>query len=93
MPDTLVTVLQNSDMLLIDDLHAFDFTFDPAAGLKAAAMDGRDLKRWEFNAEQVNAATMNNESGCWEVSDEKGVHQLVCVQAFTASDEDEPEQE
>jgi hypothetical protein len=93
MPDTLVTVLQNSDMLLIDDLHAFDFTFDPATGLKAAAMDGRDLKRWEFNPEQVNAATMNNESGCWEVSDEKGVHQLVCVQAFTASDEDEPEQE
>jgi len=93
MSDTLATALQTSDMLLIDDLHAFEFTFELAAGLSAEAMDGRSLKRWQFSAEQVKAATMNNESGSWEVSDEKGVHQLVCVQAFTASDEDEPEQE
>lgn len=93
MTDTLATALRTSQMLIIDDLHAFDFSFDAAAGLKVECMDGRDLKRWQFSAEQVHAATMNNEAACWEVSDEKGVHRLVCVQAFTPSEEDEPEQE
>jgi hypothetical protein len=34
-------------MLLIDGLHAFDFTADET-GLTVECMDGRQLRRWSF---------------------------------------------
>ena len=34
-------------MLLIDGLHAFDFTCDET-GLTIECMDGRQLRRWSF---------------------------------------------
>jgi len=40
MTDNLPAVLKTSDMLEIDGLHAFDFTFDEQA-LLITAMDGR----------------------------------------------------
>lgn len=92
MTDTLATALQSSNMLIIDNLHAFDFTFD-ANGLRIECMDGRDLKRWSFSPEQVSAATMNINSQEWLIRDEKGEHQLVCVQAFGGLDEEHAEQE
>ena len=52
---TLSHALQASDMLLIDGLHAFDFTFDET-GLQVECMDGRALKRWQFSIEQIITA-------------------------------------
>jgi hypothetical protein len=92
MTDSLTTALQTTDMLLIDNLHAFDFKLD-ASGLRIECMDGRDLKRWTFTPEQIAAASMNIDLQAWSISDEKGTHQLVCVQAFGGQDEEHAEQE
>jgi hypothetical protein len=92
MTDTLATVLQSTDMLLIDDLHAFDFTLDDT-GLRIECMDGRDFKRWNFTSAQIAAATMNIDLQEWSISDEKDAHRLVCVQAFGGQDEEHVEQE
>lgn len=90
MTTTLTTALQSANMLLIDTLHAFDFTAD-TTGLRIECMDGRDLKRWHFTAEQVAAATLNDATHEWSISGDKGEHQLVCVQAFGGQDEDQDE--
>lgn len=87
---TLATALENSDMLLIDGLHAFEFTFDDN-GLVVECMDGRDLKRWTFSAEQVAAATGAGED--WRLSDAQGEHQLVCLSAVYGSDEDDDDED
>ena len=92
MTDTLATLLQSTDMLLIDGLHAFDFTLDDT-GLRIECMDGRDLKRWNFTPAQIAAATMNIDLQAWSISDEKDMHRLVCVQAFGGQDEEHVEQE
>lgn len=92
MTDTLTTALQSSNMLLIDSLHAFDFTLDDT-GLRVECMDGRDLKRWSFTPAQIAAATMNIDLQAWCISDDKGTHQLVCVQAFDGQDEEQAERE
>ncbi|MCT8162379.1 hypothetical protein E2H86_14365 [Pseudomonas putida] len=85
---TLTNALAACDMLLIDGLHAFDFTCD-AVGLTVECMDGRQLRRWQFTAEQVAAATL--EGNDWLISDVQGEHRLVCMEAFRAPDEDEDE--
>jgi hypothetical protein len=92
MTDALTTILQSSNMLFIDNLHAFDFILDDT-GLRIECMDGRDLKRWTFTPAQIGAATMNIDSQEWSISDEKGEHRLVCVQAFGGQDEEHVEQE
>ncbi|AXM95806.1 DUF5629 family protein [Pseudomonas plecoglossicida] len=84
----LATALASCDMLLIDDLHAFEFTCDET-GLTVECMDGRQLRRWSFTAEQVAAATGAGEQ--WQLSDAQGEHRLVCMSAFSAPDEDEDE--
>lgn len=83
---TLATALESSDMLLIDGLHAFDFTFD-ANGLLIECMDSRELKRWTFTPEQVAAAIGAGEE--WRLNDDQGEHQLVCISAVYGSDDDD----
>ncbi len=85
---TLSTALAACDMLLIDGLHAFDFIADDT-GLSVECMDGRQLRRWQFTAEQVAAAAQQGND--WLISDAQGEHRLVCMQAFRAPDEDEDE--
>nr|WP_314878194.1 DUF5629 family protein [uncultured Pseudomonas sp.] len=87
---TLATALATSDMLLIDGLHAFGFTFD-ASGLVVECMDGRNLKRWKFTAEQVAAAVGAGEE--WRLNDDQGEHELICMSAVYGSDEDDDEQD
>ncbi|WP_228533140.1 DUF5629 family protein [Pseudomonas sp. UFMG81] len=87
---TLATALTACDMLLIDGLHAFDFTFDQN-GLVIECMDGRQLRRWTFTPEQVTAATGAGDD--WSLSAADGEHRLVCMSAFRAPDEDDDEQE
>ncbi len=86
----LSTALQDSDMLIIDGLHAFDFTFDQQ--LLIESMDGRELKRWKFSPEQLNAATFDDSLQSWVLSNEDGEHRLVCLSAIKGdnnNDEDE----
>ncbi len=85
---TLSTALAACDMLLIDGLHAFDFTADDT-GLAVECMDGRQLRRWQFSAEQLAAAVQDGND--WLISDAQGEHRLVCMEAFHAPDEDEDE--
>ncbi|MDF0732512.1 DUF5629 family protein [Pseudomonas entomophila] len=85
---TLATALASCDMLLIDGLHAFDFTFD-ATGLAIECMDGRQLRRWHFTAEQVAAAEGAGED--WRLQDGEGEHRLVCMSALRAPEDDDEE--
>ncbi|MEG0967690.1 MAG: DUF5629 family protein [Pseudomonas sp.] len=85
---TLSHVLQSCDMLLIDGLHAFDFTFDDT-GLHIECMDGRALKKWSFTPEQIVAARA--EGGDWLIAADSAEHRLVCMSAFRAPDDDQDE--
>lgn len=85
---TLATALHTCDMLLIDGLHAFDFTFD-ASGLTVECMDGRQLRRWHFTTEQVAAAVAEGDD--WRLDDGQGEHRLVCMSALRASEDDDDE--
>ncbi|MGR3896067.1 DUF5629 family protein [Pseudomonas sp. 1176_21] len=85
---TLAQALESCDMLLIDGLHAFDFIFDDT-GLRIELMDGRALKKWQFSPEQIGNATLAGEH--WQLSDDTGEHQLVCMSALRASEEDDDE--
>ncbi|WP_225935850.1 MULTISPECIES: DUF5629 family protein [Pseudomonas] len=85
---TLATALAACDMLLIDGLHAFDFTFDDT-GLTIECMDGRQLRRWAFTPEQVAAATGAGDD--WQLASAEGEHRLVCMSAFRAPDEEDDE--
>ncbi|WP_338475055.1 DUF5629 family protein [Pseudomonas khavaziana] len=88
--DTLTTVLATSDMLEIDGLHAFDFTFD-AEKLLITAMDGRAEKRWAFSSAQVQAATFDDTLQSWTLTGDSGEHRLICMGAFTGNNNDEDE--
>lgn len=83
---TLAHALITTDMLLIDGLHAFEFTHDDN-GLRVECMDGRVLKRWIFSVAQVNAARADGQD--WLIDSEQGEHRLVCMSAFRARDEDD----
>lgn len=85
---TLSQVLQTCDMLLIDGLHAFDFTFDDS-GLHIQCMDGRALKKWSFSPEQIAAARAEGED--WLLAADTAEHRLICISAFRALDEDDDE--
>ncbi|MGY2374134.1 DUF5629 family protein [Pseudomonas sp. SDO524_S393] len=90
MTDTqpnLSTALNDSDMLIIDGLHAFDFKFDKH--LQIESMDGRELKRWTFSPEQLNAATFDDSLQSWLLSNDDGEHRLVCLSAFKGDNNNE----
>ena len=89
--DNLTTVLETSDMLEIDGLHAFDFTLN-ADTLLITAMDGRAEKRWTFSLDQVQAATFDDTLQSWTLSGDAGEHRLICVSAFTGNNNDEDDE-
>ena len=82
---TLSQDLRACDMLLIDGLHAFDFVYDDS-GLRIECMDGRALKRWSFTPEQIAAARAEGQD--WLVSVDNGEHRLVCMSAFSGSNDE-----
>ena len=83
--------LQTSGMLLINDLHAFDFVLD-AGELRIECMDGRELKRWRFTDAQLAAAHFDDALQAWQISNDTGSHRLVCLSAFSPSDEDDEQE-
>ena len=87
----LIEQLETSGMLLINDLHAFDFVLD-AGELRIECMDGRELKRWRFTAEQLAAASFDDVQQSWEISNETGSYQLVCLSGFSVTDEDDEQE-
>ncbi|SEC61639.1 hypothetical protein SAMN04490193_3190 [Pseudomonas marginalis] len=86
--DNLKTVLEASDMLEIDGLHAFDFQLADEK-LLITAMDGRAEKRWSFSTAQVQAATFDEPLQSWTLTGESGEHRLICMSAFTGNNNDE----
>lgn len=90
MTVNLPAVLETSDMLEIDGLHAFDFELD-AEKLLITAMDGRAEKRWRFSLEQVLAATFDDTLQSWTLTGDSGEHRLICMSAFTGNNNDEDE--
>ncbi|QQD25725.1 DUF5629 family protein [Pseudomonas simiae] len=88
MTDNLPAVLEASDMLEIDGLHAFDFVLDKEK-LLIIAMDGRAEKRWRFSLEQVQAATFDDTLQSWTLTGESGEHRLICMSAFTGNNNNE----
>ena len=90
MTDNLPAVLETSDMLEIDGLHAFDFEVD-GEKLLITAMDGRAEKRWRFSLEQVQAATYDDTLQSWTLTGDSGEHRLTCMNAFTGNNNDEDE--
>ncbi|WP_089041827.1 DUF5629 family protein [Pseudomonas fluorescens] len=88
--DTLTCVLATSDMLIINGLHAFDFKLDQQ--LQIQSMDGRELKRWTFSPEQLEAAIFDESLQSWLLINDDGEHRLVCLSAIQGdnnNDEDE----
>lgn len=90
MTENLPAVLETSDMLEIDGLHAFDFELDNEK-LLITAVDGRAEKRWRFSLEQVNAATFDDTLQSWTLTGDSGEHRLICMSAFTGNNNDEDE--
>ncbi|MGF6591224.1 DUF5629 family protein [Pseudomonas sp. 2835] len=83
---TLSQALESCDMLLVDELHAFDFSFDET-GLRIELMDGRAFKKYAFSPEQIGAARFDGTD--WLIASDTDEHRLVCMSVFSASDEDE----
>ncbi|TDV63349.1 DUF5629 family protein [Pseudomonas sp. LP_7_YM] len=94
-PDTLRSALQTAltshSMLEIDGLHAFEFTLDEM--LYIESMDGRERKVWRFSLAQVDAAQFDGELQSWVISDGNADHRILVLSAFSASDEDEEDDE
>ena len=85
---TMRAALESSDMLIIDGLHAWDFSLDDVQ-LLIKCMDGRAEKRWSFTPQQLNAAVFDDSLQSWTLVGDSGEHRLVCLSAVSASNDDE----
>lgn len=91
-PTTLRSVLESCDMLIIDDLHAWQFTLkDTEPALFIECMDGRSRRVWSFTAEELAAARQDGED--WQLRSAQGEHRLQCLGAICADNDDEPDDE
>lgn len=88
-PDTLLAALRSTTMLEIDGLHAWEFSLDD--GLEIECMDGRERKVWRFSAAQIDAAAFDASLQSWVINDGAADHRIVCLDAFTPAEDDEPE--
>ena len=84
---TLLDILQTTDMLEIDGLHAFEFTLDEM--LQIESMDGRERKVWRFSLAQIDAAEFDAALQSWVINDGNADHRIVVLNGISASDEDE----
>lgn len=90
---SLIEQLRGADMLVIDELHAWQFELNEQAAddelqLKVECMDGRTRRVWQFTAGAVAAATQGDDSG-WRINDGEGAHVLVCLGAIRADNDDD----
>lgn len=68
---TLRTALETSDMLVIDGLHAWEFSLDDVQ-LLIKCMDGRAEKRWSFKLAQLDAAVFDETLQSWTLIGDSG---------------------
>ena len=87
---TMRAALESSDMLIIDGLHAWDFSLDDVQ-LLIKCMDGRAEKRWSFTPQQLDAAVFDDSLQSWTLVGNSGEHRLVCLSALSASNDDDCE--
>ncbi|KMM96109.1 DUF5629 family protein [Pseudomonas lundensis] len=85
---TMRAALESSDMLIIDGLHAWDFSLDDVQ-LLIKCMDGRAEKRWSFTPPQLDAAVFDDSLQSWTLVGDSGEHRLVCLSALSASNDDD----
>ena len=85
---TLRAALETSDMLVIDGLHAWDFSLDDVQ-LLIKFMDGRAEKRWKFTLEQIDASVFDDTLQSWTLVGDSGEHRLVCLSALSANNDDD----
>ena len=92
---TLLNALEQSGMVEIDGLHAFEFFLDEDDNLHIECIDGRAAKHWEFTPVQVAAATFDDSLQSWLIvgyfNETKaiGEHRLVCHGDVVSSSDDE----
>jgi uncharacterized protein CbrC (UPF0167 family) len=84
--DTLLAALQTSTMLEIDGLHAWEFTLDDTLDIEC--MDGRERKVWRFTRPQIMAAVFDQSLQSWVINDGSADHRIVCLDAFTPTDDE-----
>ncbi|WP_050555229.1 DUF5629 family protein [Pseudomonas syringae] len=90
-PTTLLAALEVTAMLEIDGLHAWDFSLGEE--LNVECMDGRERKVWRFTKAQVEAATFDESLQSWVINDGNADHRIICLDAFTPTDEDDSAQD
>lgn len=91
--DTLLDALHKCDMLIIDGLHAFDFSLDEQDQLHVECMNGRTLEHWRFTPTQMQAATFDPARKHWIITSDSGDHHLECVAATSGHDYEDDEDE
>jgi hypothetical protein len=96
---SLLDELRGADMLLIDGLHAWQFELhEQASGeqlqLRVECMDGRTRRVWDFSSAEVAAAVAGETPDSWRIVAASGSHELICLGAISADndDDDEPEE-
>ncbi len=95
---SLLDDLRGADMLLVDGLHAWQFELEEQAQgeqlqLSVECMDGRTRRVWNFSATAVAAAVATGEVGGWRVRSAEGEHELICLGAISASNDESDEGE
>jgi hypothetical protein len=89
MTNPLVQALEVTDMVMIDDLYAFDLELDEEGGLTITCMDGRDERRWAFTLEQLAAATPLATPGEWKIQAADTEYRLRLLDAFSAEEDED----
>lgn len=89
---TVRAALETSDMLIIDGLHAWDFSLDDKQ-LHIKCMDGRAEKRWVFTSAQLDVAAFDDSLQSWVLNGDAGEHRLVCLSATRGSNDDDDDTE
>lgn len=94
---SLLDDLRGADMLLIDGLHAWQFELDEQAQgeqpqVVIECMDGRTRRVWRFSAMAVATAQAVDDSGCWRIRGSDAEHQLVCLGAIRADNDDDEDE-
>lgn len=84
---TFLQTLQATTLLEVDGLYASDFSLEN--GLQIECMDGRARKVWTFSAEQVQAAAFDESLQSWVINDGESDHRVVCLDAFSPSDDED----
>lgn len=87
-PANLISALQSTDMLIIDNLHAWQFSLDEQH-LNIECMDGRNLRKWQFSLAELDAATYQADSDSWSLNSADTSHSLQCLGAVSGNNDEQ----